>query len=574
MEYKSENKVCQNCKKDFIIEPDDFVFYEKIKVPAPTFCPECRMIRRMTWRNVRNLYKNTCKASNHNESIISIYSKDKDLVIYDQKYWWGDSWDPMTYGVDYDFSKPFLIQFSELLHRTPLPNVSNVNPVNSDYVNVTIDSKNCYLTFSSTQNEDCYYSEGINSCRNCFDILVSRNNEYLYNCVDCRNCFNVSFSSKSSECIDSIFLYDCRNCSNCFGCWNLRNKKYYIYNEQFSKEEYFDKLKSFNVGSFKKLEESKNNYKDKLKKIIHKFANINNSLNVSGNDIEHSRDCFNSFEINKTNNLKYVWRFIESGGSDCYDIITGTRPELCYESVGVGAAYNYKFGVAVTDTSNSHYSFTCVSGCSYLFGCVGLNSKQYCILNKQYTKEQYEELVPKIIQHMSDMPYIDSKGRVYKYGEFFPSELSPFAYNETIAQEYYPLTKEQAIEQGYKWKEKVDRDYNIDIKNSDIPDDINDTDESIVGKVIECLHKDCNHQCTEAFKIIPEEYQFYRRMNLPIPRLCPNCRHYERLSQRNPLKLWHRSCMKEGCTNTFETSYSLDRPEIVYCEKCYKQEVY
>lgn len=175
---------------------------------------------------------------------------------------------------------------------------------------------------------------------------------------------------------------------------------------------------------------------------------------------------------------------------------------------------------------------------------------------------------------MNDMPYIDSKGRVYKYGEFFPSELSPFCYNETIAQEYFPLTKEQALEQGYKWKDKEERNYSIDIKNEDIPDDINNVNDDIISKVIECQHKDCNHQCTEAFKIIPEELQFYKRMNLPIPHLCPNCRHYERLSQRNPLKLWHRRCMKEGCNNEFETSYAPERPEIVYCEKCYQKEVY
>jgi hypothetical protein len=183
---------------------------------------------------------------------------------------------------------------------------------------------------------------------------------------------------------------------------------------------------------------------------------------------------------------------------------------------------------------------------------------------------------------MNDMPYIDKKGRVYKYGEFFPPELSPFCYNETIAQEYFPLTKEQALEQGYRWKEKEERNYTIDIKNEEIPDNIKDIDESIVNKVIECNHKNCNHQCTEAFKIIEPEYQFYKRMNLPLPRLCPNCRHYNRLSQRNPLKLWHRSCMcekeshghKGKCPEEFETSYAPERKEIVYCEGCYNREVY
>jgi len=50
-------KSCQNCKNDFTIEPDDFSFYEKIKVPAPTFCPECRMVRRLSFRNERNLFR-------------------------------------------------------------------------------------------------------------------------------------------------------------------------------------------------------------------------------------------------------------------------------------------------------------------------------------------------------------------------------------------------------------------------------------------------------------------------------------------------------------------------------------
>ena len=176
---------------------------------------------------------------------------------------------------------------------------------------------------------------------------------------------------------------------------------------------------------------------------------------------------------------------------------------------------------------------------------------------------------------MNDIPYIDAKDRVYKYGEFFPSELSPFCYNETIAQEYFPLTKAEALNQGYKWKDREERNYQIDIKNEAIPNNIKEVDESIIGKVIECGHKGaCNEQCTEAFKIIPAELQFYQRMNLPLPHLCPNCRHYQRLKQRNPLKLWHRKCMKEDCQNEFETSYAPERPEIIYCEQCYNREVY
>ena len=153
----------------------------------------------------------------------------------------------------------------------------------------------------------------------------------------------------------------------------------------------------------------------------------------------------------------------------------------------------------------------------------------------------------------------------------------------------------------------------IEIKTEDLPDNIKDVKDDIVGKVIECanaprLKSEISHQteclkseishtqfsnCTTAFKIIPQELAFYRKMNLPLPRLCPNCRHYERLKQRNPLKLWRRKCMCTGracvnslylntvehfhkdkpCPQEFETTYAPDRPEIVYCEECYKQEV-
>jgi len=572
----SETKICQNCKKDFIIEPDDFGFYEKIKVPPPTFCSECRSQRRMLWRNVRNLYKNKCKASGHDENIISVYSADKTFVVYDQKYWWSDDYDPLDYGKDYDFSKPFFKQFIELFNQVPQCNISNVNPVNTEYTNMTIDSKDCYLIFSSTQNDNCYYSEGINNCKNSFDSFSSHHNDLLYQGIDCINCFNVSFSIKSDSCIDSMFLYDCKNCSNCFCCWNLRNKKYCIENIQYNKEDYLKKILDFNISSYSNLNKIKHVYELKSKDAIRKFADIINSESVSGNGIEFSRNCHEAFDVSRATNSKYVWRFLENNGSDNYDITVGTKPELCYESNGVGAGYYMRFSVGTGNSSNSQYTHSCVSGCNNLFGCISLRSKQYCILNKQYTKEAYEELVPKIIKHMNDMPYIDSKGRVYKYGEFFPSELSPFCYNETIAQEYFPLTKDEALSQGYKWKDKEERNYNIDIHGDAIPDSIKDIpDTDILNKVIECNHKGtCNQQCTEAFKIIPEELSFYRRMNLPLPRLCPNCRHYERLSQRNPMKLWHRSCMKEGCTNEFETSYSPKRPEIVYCERCYQQEVY
>ena len=82
------------------------------------------------------------------------------------------------------------------------------------------------------------------------------------------------------------------------------------------------------------------------------------------------------------------------------------------------------------------------------------------------------------------MPYVTAKGIIYKYGEFFPSELSPFAYNESIAQEYFPLTKEEALAKGFTWQDSEARNYKIDIGNGDLPDNIKDVSDDILGKII------------------------------------------------------------------------------------------
>jgi len=195
---------------------------------------------------------------------------------------------------------------------------------------------------------------------------------------------------------------------------------------------------------------------------------------------------------------------------------------------------------------------------------------------------------------MDEMPYSGKNGRIYKYGEYFPAELSLLAYNESVAQDFFPLSKDEIITRGFTYKEPEKRIYSITRRKNDVSPHIKDVADSITQEVIGCAHEGtCSHLCTTAFRIIPEELQFYKRMNLPIPLLCPNCRHFERLARRGPLKLWHRKCQCAGqksengvyqntithqhgegkCPNEFETSYAPERKEIVYCEQCYNSEV-
>ncbi len=591
---KSETKNCQNCKKDFVIEPDDFSFYEKIKVPAPTFCPECRLQRRMMRRNERILYSRLCSGSN--KKIISYYDENVSFPVYSREYWFSDSWDGIDYGRDYDFSKTFFEQFMDLTRVTPRPNLWQVNVINSDYSNYIVDSKNCYLCFTALgNNEDCKYSSYLTGSINCLDCDHITKCERCYQCFNCDTCYNTQYSIDSATCRDSYFLADCSNCSDCFGCVGLRDRQYYIWNEQYTKEEYQKEISTLKMSSRQNV----SYLKDKLNKLWLKFPRRymhgKKNQDVTGDYALNSANCENSFFINNCEDSKNL--FFTMGLRTSMDVtVSPLNNELLYECHAVPKQnQNIKFSDLCSNGSmNVEYSSNCDS-CSNIFGCIGLRKKEYCILNKEYIKEEYEDLVPKIKKHMDEMPYMDKGGRIYKYGEFFPGEASPFAYNESIAQEHFPLTKQEAEKRGFSWKELKEKNYNITISPLNLPEDIVQINNDITSEVIGCMNEgEGNHNCTTAFRILPDELQFYRLMKLPLPIFCPNCRHQERLKYRNALNLWHRKCDcagasssnsvykntgihihgNEKCENIFETSFSPDQPEIVYCEKCYQQEVY
>jgi len=582
----SETRNCQNCHNKFTIEPDDFGFYEKINVPPPTFCPECRLIRRLTFRNEKSLYRNECKKCG--KSVISVYPKDSNVVVYCRPCWWGDDWDELESAVNFDDSKDFFSQLNNLLHKAPLPNLFGLYTtlVNSEYTNMVGYLKNCYMITHSDFNENCIYGSFLGHCKDSVDNTMLNDSELCYENVNCQKCYQTMYSANCVNCRNVYFCQNCVDCSNCFGCVNLRNQKYHIFNQPYSKEEYQEKLKDLQINSYKKVQEVKEKVYEFWKSFPQKYMHERQNHHVSGDYIYNSKNAINSFTVFDLEDSKFC-AFVTAGTktTDCYDFSHyGMISDLLYESLQAGNyASNIKFcWYCISNTSDMEYCIS-TSGCKNCFGCVGLKKKQYCILNKQYTKEEYEILVEKIKKHMNEIPYIDKKRRMYRYGEFFPSELSPFGYNTTTAQEYFPLTKEEANKESYNWKELEEKNYEINILPENLPDTIADIDEEILSKVIGCEHKRlCNESCMTAFKIVPEELKFYKRMNLPLPRLCSNCRHYQRNKFRNPMKLWHRRCMcdkehphhKGRCDIEFETSYAPDRPEIIYCEKCYQREVY
>ena len=586
--------ICENCKKEFSLTDQDFGLLEKMHMPAPHFCAHCSMIDRMPWRNERTLYKRPNNASGITGDIISIYSPESGIVVYDNKSWWGDGWDIATFAKEYDFSRPFFVQFKELLQTIPFPALQNWNCVNSDFCNCTSDSKNCYMVFGGDFSEDSLYSMYNLHCKGVCDSYWIENSEFCYELIVAERCHRVSYGMYVRDCLDSYFLYDCVNCINCLGCVGLRSKSYCILNVQYDKQEYMQIVNDLRLDTHEGREAFRNEFEHLKRSVPRRFAYLIKNQNVTGDRITNAKDCDHCFDIvGPAENLKDCY----NAGWDSKDMLrvsqAGFGSELLYNSFGVfSSAQRISCSAYAPSSIGVTYCYNCPNGTN-LFGCVGVKKGNYMILNKQYTKQEYNELVPKIIAHMDEMPYIDAKGRRYGYGDFFPGELSMFVYNESVSQDLETLVEKEIVERGSLYREKPRQKYPITTACEYIPNELPAQFETIKAEIFECTNKGEKVYCAGAFRITAEEYAFYERMHIPLPRYCFNCRHYVRFDQVRSMTLRSMQCDCRGATSAsgeyvntgthdhggescqvrFETAFELNAPVTLYCETCYQREV-
>ncbi|MDI6642407.1 MAG: hypothetical protein QME68_08895, partial [Elusimicrobiota bacterium] len=303
------------------------------------------------------MYRRKCDLCGKN--ILAVYSSDKSFTIYCPECWWSDKWNPIEYGRDYDFSKSFFLQFRELLERIPLIALSVTNLVNCDYCNVSDGDKECYLISGSVANERVMFANRVMYNKDSLDIHIGARNELCYEIINCHQCYRVFFARNCHQCIDSAFLSDCTNCNNCFGCTNLRNKSYYFFNQPYTKDEYQKKIKELNLGSFDIFSQFCQKYKDFSLKQICRFANIVKSVDTTGDNVQHAKNCKFCFDI-LGNPSAEECKFFVWGGYNCkdsYDVMgVGLNAERFYEALDAERGNRLNFASVVYDSYQIEYS--------------------------------------------------------------------------------------------------------------------------------------------------------------------------------------------------------------------------
>ena len=596
-----ENKVCRQCNSKFVVTDEDRLFLNKISpefdgnkyiLPSPTLCPECRMRHLFSFRSEWKLYNRKCDLTG--KDMVSFFSPNSPFRVCHSSEWVGGKWDGLDFGREFDFSRGFFEQFKELLFVVPQIHLSNYNNENSDYAHNALQTKDCYLIqdvawcersyygnlyIKTKEVMDCYWAH---SCERCYEVFYG---------IDCYNCY---WSDNIKNCRDVYWSRDCVGCKDCFGCANLNNKQYYVFNQPVGRAEFEKKRDEY-------LFATRNDKADMEEHIVkmwgespRRYAQNFSGENCSGDYISNAQKVKSSYFIDECQEVSYSNRVLMAKMYS--DAIVSGVGEVAYMSSDVGEGNNIMFSKdCFTNASNIFYSVMCYSSHD-VFGCVGLRQKEYCIFNEQYSKEEYEKLVGKIIEHMQ---------ATGEWGEYFPPELALVAYNESSANDYYPLSKEEALKFGYRWQEES-FDIQYDGPWYEPIEDIRKYNPKLnseaEGEINKCLQGILKCEVSgRPYRMVAPELYFYIEHNLSIPRLHPDERRKKRLQKLNPFWLYKRRCMCEGqgsgnkdqgssnicthegrCLVEFETTYApADAEKLrageagvkVYCEECYQKAV-
>lgn len=507
---------------------------EMYRIPLLDISAQERLRSILAFRNDRRLHRRKCDATG--KSIISSYRPDCGYKIYASDIWWGDTWNGFEFGLKANSNHSFFDQFYELKKSVPREGTSVVRAENCDYNSHTRDSKNCYLSHLAIRAENLLYSYWTVGARDVIEGFYTTDCELCARCSYVTNCYDCVHLDESANCNECFYSFELKNCSHCLFCSNLNNKEYYVRNQPVSKEE-FAKQKAIAERDYVKscdflsamLRESPRRAQHTINSEFSVGGHIQNSKNIYG-----GFDIFNSeYGYNVTNGMTFF-------SAHTYSVGFPTSSHI-YSSVSIRDNCSQIFFSSNCWASSQLWYCDNCSQCHDCFACVGLKHKRFCIFNVQYTESEYRKLFSVWREAMLE------RG---EWGLFFPIEHSPFCYDDSAAQDFFPLTREELKNKG--WKISPDQETPIPVtKNSD--------------------DKFCEI-CDRPYRVIDAELKLYKKFNIPPASECPDCRLTRKLKTRSPYQLDEKIC--QLCENPVLTNISSSSAKVIWCEPCFIKEVF
>ncbi len=413
---------------------------------------------------------------------------------------------------NYNLDESFLKNFQNLFQNIQLPALFHYwITSNCDFSEVAFASQNCYLSNIIIKDcENIFYSFMTRmNCHNIYNSFYTENNSTnIYNCRGTINSYKIFYSSFIKDSTNIYFSSNLTWCQECLFCDDLQNVKYYIRNKALKKEEY--------VEEKRKILSEKSNFEWWYEK-QNKTGKSYNNTNVSWNYILESENVENGYYTTNTKNSRNILFAGSPAWCENFYDAWPAGGNWWTDFYAVAGAWDWSQNLyccaQIWSSSNMFYCYY-MEGCSYCLGCIGLTNKSYCILNKQYSKADWEIVSSQIFESME---------QDWTLWEFFPWEINPYYLNDTVAGILWDFSKQEAQKKGYMWRDeeiKVDIPEWVEIIKVSELDDFEWFNTSWEWKINpEILEKVIVDKSGNYYKIVQMEYDFLIKHWLPLPRL-------------------------------------------------------
>lgn len=499
---------CDIGGEQFRLSEQEIEYCERNLIPLRSSCATERLRQILLFRSSPHLYHAVCAISG--ERVVTVVPPASGYRVYDSSL--EAELNAEQYARPYDFTRGFFEQFEELARAVPYFSRVGIpaSSENCDFCQGTIWSKNCYLCFRAVKAEDCLFSRYVRTVKDLVDCVWAIESELAYACSNITRCYDVAFCEHCIDCSASRFLSDCIGCRDCICCVGLRNAEYCVENQQLSRDEYEQTLAQLGLESHARCDSWLARL-ESLKGANPRTEFVDRCEDSTGNYLVGCASARNSY-------LAYDCVDIESCvgvstlSSSFFAVGHGSRSELLYSCEVVGdQAYDVRFSVSCQNSvQNLEYCLNVSNGSAHCFGCVGLRRGSYSILNRQYSKADYQEFTDRIRTQM----------RVQgEYGQFFPRRISPYAFNSSEASDFLPLSEPEARRRGFRWDPD---EPTTNGSAPQIPDRLSEfTDHDLTQSF-------CCAASKRPFRVQAQELNFHRRMGIALSPYAP----LERLARR------------------------------------------
>jgi len=503
-QIKPGSRICERTEETWYMDEEEISWFKAFQVPPSRVSKKMRMWQLSCFFVVYQWWWN--KHFDTGEPILTSAHPASGIRVLPDKEWFERDFSEK--GREIDLTRPFFDQFRALQLEVPINATRNGVPPENSITLFSLGDQNSYFVAASKSKNSLYLNDcdGAENCMLGLDGIHVSESYFFAHSARLHHCL---FALQSFDCVNSLFLFDCRNCEYCFGATNKRNRKYIWWNEQLSKEEWERRMVQIDLGSYLKFSQIYNQFIE----FIHKQAIW------PENFTERTTDSTGEYLFNSSSSVHTSYGRFSHHNYYCYGVwqakdnafSCAVPGERNYLSGPVSQGSNCKFSPVLVRCDECEYCFNCYD-CTHCFGCVGLHRKQFCLLNKQYTEDEYWKKIDELKCVMLD------RG---EYGQALPGEFSfsyfpeggPVMYLgaelsdwQTIGMQQFSIDADGAFgEMRLEGKEITPLE--------DIPDHINEVDVEIWSKKIFI-----DSQIKRPFTYLKPEIEFCKKYRLPLSR--------------------------------------------------------